>query len=110
MKGLDVGYGVLCHRFDLRRAGSINNSTGVDGVVGVKSCAKRKRHFSQLLLPLANHDTIRLKSYRMVCSNVQPQEAGNKDYDDHDADDVKNVHCTLRLRHARLQGESTMLQ
>jgi hypothetical protein len=21
MKGLDVGYGVLCHRFDMRRAG-----------------------------------------------------------------------------------------
>jgi hypothetical protein len=46
----------------------------------------------------------------MVCSNVQPEESGNKDYDDHDADDVKNVHCTLRLKHARLQGESTMLQ
>jgi len=59
----------------------------------LKNCAKRKR-----------------KSYRMVCSNVQPEESGNKDYDDHDADDVKNVHCTLRLRHARLQGESTMLQ
>jgi hypothetical protein len=95
---------VLCHRFDLRRAGIINNPTGVDGV------AKRKRNFSQLLLPLADHDTIRSKSYRMVCSNVQPEESGNKDYDDHDADDVKNVHCTLRLRHARLQYESTMLQ
>ena len=79
-------------------------------VVGVKSWAKRNRHFSQLLLPLASHDTIRSKSYRIVCSNVQPQESGNKDYDDHDADDVKNVHSTLRLRHARLQDESTMLQ
>jgi hypothetical protein len=59
MKGLDVGYGVLCHPFDLRRAGSINNSTGVGGVVGVKSCAKRNRNFSQLLLPLANQNDVR---------------------------------------------------
>jgi len=43
MKGLDVGYGVLCHRFDLRQAGSINSSTGVEGVLGVESCTKRKR-------------------------------------------------------------------
>ena len=89
--------------------GGINNSTGVDGVLGVKACTKRKRNCSQLLLPLASHDKIRSKSYRMVCS-TQPEESGNKDYDDHDADDVKNVHCTLRLRHARLQYESTMLQ
>jgi hypothetical protein len=33
-----------------------------------------------------------------VCSDVQAQEACNNDYDDHDADDVKNVHGTLRLR------------
>jgi hypothetical protein len=59
MKGLDVGYGVLCHPFDLRRAGSINNSTGVDGVAGVKSCAKRNRNFYQLLLPLANQNDVR---------------------------------------------------
>jgi hypothetical protein len=52
---------------------------------------------------LASRDTIRSKSYRMVCSNAQPEESGNQDYDDHDADDVKNVHCTLRARHARLQ-------
>jgi hypothetical protein len=43
MKGLDVGYGVLCQRFDLRQAGSINSSTGVEGVVGVESCTKRKQ-------------------------------------------------------------------
>jgi hypothetical protein len=42
MKGLDVGYGVLCHRFDQRQAGSIN-STGAEGVLGVESCTKRKR-------------------------------------------------------------------
>ena len=30
-------------RFDVLRAGSINNSTGEDDVVGVKSCTKRKR-------------------------------------------------------------------
>jgi hypothetical protein len=46
----------------------------------------------------------------VACSDAQPEESGNNDYDDHDADDVKNVHCTLQLRHARLQGESTMLQ
>jgi hypothetical protein len=52
MKGLDVGYGVLVTGLTSAGAGSINNSTGVDGVVGVKSCcAKRKRNFSQLLLP-----------------------------------------------------------
>jgi hypothetical protein len=41
---------------------------------------------------------------------VQPEEAGDKEYDDDDADDVENVHCVLRSRHARLQCESTMLQ
>jgi hypothetical protein len=40
---------------------------------------------------------------------VQSEEACNYDYDDHDADDVKNVHCVLRLRHARLQYEVTAL-
>jgi hypothetical protein len=103
MKGLDVGHGVLVTGLTSAGAGSINNSTGVDGVVGVKSCAKRKRNFSQFTTALASRDTIRSKSYRMVCSNAQPEESGNKDYDDHDADDVKNVHCTLRSRHARLQ-------
>jgi hypothetical protein len=29
---------------------------------------------------------------------VQAEEARNKDDDHHDADDVKNVHCTLRLK------------
>jgi hypothetical protein len=51
MKGLDVGHGVLVTGLTNAGAGSINNSTGVDGVVGVKSSAKRKRNFSQLLLP-----------------------------------------------------------
>jgi hypothetical protein len=96
-------------RFDLLRAGSINNSTGEDDVVGVKSCTKRKRIALSYYCPLASHDKIRPRSYRMDCS-TQPEESGNKDYDDHDADDVKNVHCILRLRHARLQYESTMLQ
>jgi hypothetical protein len=92
---------VLCHRF-VRRAGRHQQSTGVDGVWGQKACTKRKRNCSQLLRPLTNHDKIKSKSYRIVCS-TQPEESGNKEYDDHDADDVKNVHCTLRLRHARLQ-------
>ena len=68
---------------------------GVDGVLGVKSCTRRKRNCSQLLLlllPLANHDEIRSKSSRIGCSGVQPEEPCDKDYDDHDADDVKNVH------------------
>jgi hypothetical protein len=95
-------------RFDLLRAGSINNSTGEDDCWG-QEFYQAQADCSQLLPPLASHDKIMSKSYRMVCS-TQPEESGNKDYDDHDADDVKNVHCTLRLRHARLQYESTMLQ
>jgi hypothetical protein len=43
MKGLDVGYGALCHRFDQRQVGSINSSTGAEGVLGVERCTKRKR-------------------------------------------------------------------
>jgi hypothetical protein len=42
-RALGVGYGVLCHRFDLSRGASINNSTGVEGDFGVESCTKRKR-------------------------------------------------------------------
>jgi hypothetical protein len=34
---------------------------------------------------------------RHSTSDVQPEETCNKDYDDHDADDVKNVHCALRF-------------
>src|SRR5471030_2452835 len=41
----------------------------------------------------------------MVCSSVQPEEACNEKHYDHDADDVENIHCVLRLRHARLQYE-----
>jgi hypothetical protein len=56
---LGVGYGVLCHRFDLSPGASINNSTGVDGVLGIESCTKRQADCSELLLPLASHDKIR---------------------------------------------------
>ena len=35
------------------------------------------------------------------CSSVQPEKACDKEDDDDDADDVENVHCTLRLEHAR---------
>jgi hypothetical protein len=38
-------------------------------------------------------------------SGVQTKEACNKDDNDHDADDVKNVHWVLRLRYARFQNE-----
>ena len=31
-------------------------------------------------------------------SNAQTQEARNDKYDDHDADDVENIHCALRFR------------
>ena len=44
--------------------------------------------------------------YRIPCSKVHSQETCNYDYYDYDADDVKNVHCALRRRHARLQRES----
>jgi len=37
---------------------------------------------------------------RKFFSDVQPKEARNKDYDDHDTDDVKNIHYTLPLSHA----------
>jgi hypothetical protein len=46
----------------------------------------------------------------MACSNMHPEVSGNKDYDDNDADEIKDVHCTLQLSHARLRYESTMLQ
>jgi hypothetical protein len=42
-------------------------------------------------------------------SSVQPEETRNKENYDDDADDVENVHCELRLRHARLQYEETAL-
>jgi hypothetical protein len=38
-------------------------------------------------------------------SEVQTKEACNKDDNDHYADDVENIHCTLRLRYARFQYE-----
>jgi hypothetical protein len=28
---------------------------------------------------------------------VEPEVARNEEYDDHDADDVKNIHCLLRI-------------
>jgi hypothetical protein len=31
------------------------------------------------------------------CSDVEPEVARNEEYDDHDADDVKNIHCLLRI-------------
>jgi regulator of sigma D len=39
-------------------------------------------------------------------SDVQTQEACNKDDNYHYADDVENIHCVLRSRHARFQYES----
>jgi hypothetical protein len=49
-------------------------------------------------LDQAQADKIRSNSNRAVCSDVHAEVARNNDYDDHDADDVKNVHGTLRLR------------
>jgi hypothetical protein len=43
-------------------------------------------------------------------SGVQTQEACNKDDNYHYADDVENVHCVLRSRHARFQYESAALE
>jgi len=48
--------------------------------------------------------------YRILCSKVHSQEPCNYDYYDHDADDVKNVHCALLRMHARLQREVATLQ
>jgi hypothetical protein len=31
-------------------------------------------------------------------SNVQTQESSNDKYDDHDTDDVENIHCALHFR------------
>ena len=41
---------------------------------------------------------------------MHSQVPRNYDYHDHDADDVKNVHCALQRRHAQLQFEDAMLQ
>ena len=52
----------------------------VEKALGVRSC------------PDLQHDGIRSKSYRIVCSNAQSQESCNEDYDDHDTNDVEDVH------------------
>jgi hypothetical protein len=31
------------------------------------------------------------------CSGMQPEESRNEDYDNHDADEVKNIHCSFRF-------------
>jgi hypothetical protein len=31
------------------------------------------------------------------CSGMQPEESCNEDYDDHDADEVENIHCSFRF-------------
>jgi len=43
-------------------------------------------------------------------SGVQSKEACNKDDNYHDADDVENVHCVLRLGYARFQCEFAALE
>ena len=43
-------------------------------------------------------------------SNMQPEESCNNDDDNHDADEIENVHYTLRLSHARIRYEGAMLQ
>jgi hypothetical protein len=35
----------------------------------------------------------------LFCSGMQSEEARDEKNDDHDADDVENIHCALRLRH-----------
>jgi hypothetical protein len=34
----------------------------------------------------------------MSCSDTEPKEARDHDYDDYDTDDVENIHCVLRSR------------
>ena len=46
----------------------------------------------------------------VLASNVHAQETCDYDDYDHDADDVENVHCALRLRHARLRRKTRRLQ
>ena len=41
---------------------------------------------------------------------MQSEEARDEDDDDHDADEIEYVHCTLRLSDARIRYEGTMLQ
>jgi hypothetical protein len=43
-------------------------------------------------------------------SNMQPEEAGNCDYDDHDADNVENIHCVLRSSACTASKEGTALE
>jgi hypothetical protein len=45
---------------------------------------------------------LKLTERRRVCLKVQSQKTCNYDNYDHDADDVENVHCVLRLTYARL--------
>jgi hypothetical protein len=47
---------------------------------------------------------------RHVVSDVQTKETCNKDDNDHYADNVENIHCVLRSRHARFQYESAALE
>jgi hypothetical protein len=44
------------------------------------------------------------------CSNVQSEKARDKDNDDDHADDVKNVHGTLRYEACAVSNESTALK
>ena len=44
------------------------------------------------------------------CCSTQTQETCNEKYNDHDADDVENIHCVLRLRPVRIQYEVAGLQ
>lgn len=90
-------------RFDQRRGGQYQQFNWRGWRCWGQELCQAQAKFLSVTTALASRDTIKSKSYRMVCSNAQPEESGNQDYDDHDADDVKDVHCTLRSRHARLQ-------
>lgn len=71
-----------------------NESVGFGIAVPEGSCRNR-RGKSDLAIPY---------------SDVQPKEACNKDDNYHYADDVENIHCVLRSRHARFQYESAAIE
>jgi hypothetical protein len=59
---------------------------------------------------MAAFPALRRVTSRYVVSDVQTKETRDKD-DNYDyADDVKNVHAVLRLRYARFQYESAVLE
>jgi hypothetical protein len=60
-----------------------------------------------LCFKIRDHDRV---GQPTMLSSMQPKEAGDKQNDDDDTDDVENVHCVLRLSHAAFLYECAALQ